>query len=219
VIITAKLPCDIKEINSGNYHENLENLKGHLSRLMESIIHSNSDVSNRMKYLFYYLRITAEAKFGKIAGITGVTGFLFLRFLVPAIRDPQIYGIWLGEIEQEDKQTLHSLAQLIQKIANLSAKFKEDDHFAPFNDYISEITEPLIQFIDEITRNDEENSPIRQRGIDVNSLIAYDAACLVYYFNLHKDYYKNNSEDDNVQLIQTILNPINKAYGCNIFNN
>jgi len=158
-----------------------------------------------MKYLFYYLRITSEAKFGKIAGITAVTGFLFLRFLVPAIRDPQLYGIWLTEIEQEEKQTLNSLAQLIQKISNLSSKFKEDDPFAPFNEYITEITEPFIQFIDEITRNDELYSPIKPRGIDVNSLIAYDAACLVYYFNLHKDYYKNNSKDDRVQLLQNII--------------
>lgn len=57
-----------------------------------------------------------------------------------------------------------------------------------------------------------EDYPKKSSGaLVINSLIAYDAACLVHFFNQHTDYYDKNKEDPNVQLILEILKPINQA--------
>jgi len=210
-IISSKLPCDLKPSDPEDYEINVANLLSYLSRLMESFHTCSTDISPGMKYLFRFLRFKAQEKFGEHAGITAVTGFLFLRFLVPAIRDPLNFGLCTSEIEPEDKKTLNSLAQLIQKIANLSSKFRSDDVYLPFKNYIEENSEKFLKFIDEICNVEE----ISKKNPDtaVNPLIAYDAACLVQFFNQHTDDYNKNKEDPGVKLILQILDPINKASG------
>lgn len=133
-----------------------------------------------------------------------------MRFIVPAIRDPVLSGLWSGDIEPEEKKTLNSISLLIQKIANLSSNFRGDDVYAPFSKYIEESNTSFLRFIDEISTN--EDHPKKGSGtIVINSLIAYDAACLVHFFNQHTDYYDKNREDHDVQFILQILKPINLA--------
>jgi len=113
-----------------------------------------------------------------------------LRFIVPALHDPQNFGICLTDIEQEDKNTLNSLSQLLQKIANLTSKFRQEDLYAPFNEYIDELNPLFLKFIDEISANEEVIKPKSGDRLPLNSLIAYDAASLVHFFNQHTDYYE-----------------------------
>jgi len=208
-IITSKLPCNIKNVEPEIYKENIINLKNHLSRILETIIGSASQISTGMKYLFYFLRAKAEEKFGKNTGLIAVSGFLFLRFIVPALHDPQTFGIWSSDIEPEDKLALNFLSSLIQKIANLNVKFRPEDPYAPLSDYINEMNPLFLKFIEEISDQHEVIKP--KTGLPVNSLIAYDAACLVHFFNHHTDYYNKFQDDPSVIYLQQILEPINQS--------
>lgn len=103
----------------------------------------------------------------------------------------------------------------MQKIANLTVKFRPDDPYAPFNEYINDISATFLKFIDEISSLEEssalQKTSARGDTLPLNSLIAYDAACLVHFFNQHTDYYEKNPDDPNVIFVQQILEPINKS--------
>jgi len=175
---------------------------------MDAILGSESSVAAGIKYLFHFLRQKSEEKFGPAAGISAVTGFLFLRFFVPAIRDPQTFGLWRVEIDNEDKKTLQSIAQLVQKIANM-VKFRPEDDLAVFNDFIEGTRQSITDFVRDVTKLPNE-LPKPKNGLQINSLIAYDAACLLHHLDQHTDYFENNKDDPDVVQLLAILEPINK---------
>eukprot|EP01124_Arcella_intermedia_P011036 TRINITY_DN17534_c0_g1_i1.p1 TRINITY_DN17534_c0_g1~~TRINITY_DN17534_c0_g1_i1.p1 ORF type:complete len:814 (+),score=145.83 TRINITY_DN17534_c0_g1_i1:297-2444(+) len=206
VILTTKNSCELK-VDPKSFEENFATLDMHIKRIMSFILTSESTFSAGAKYIFHHLRKKAEEKFGPLAGMTAITGFLFLRFLVPAIRDPQAYGLWQTELDPIDKANLNSVAQLIQKIANLS-KFRKEDLYACFNPYIDEIQEPFKKFINDISSIPPELP--KPKDIQLNSIIAYDSACLIHFLDQHKDYLEKEENDPDVITLRTILNPINK---------
>jgi len=104
---------------------------------------------------------------------------------------------------------LNAVAQLIQKIANLSSKFRPDDVFSAFNEFLESSQHAMMSFVDEISKLPNE-LPKPKIGLQLNSLIAYDAACMIHYLNQHTDYYDKNKEEADVIQLLGILEPINK---------
>jgi hypothetical protein len=64
-----------------------------------SIRDSTAKCPPELRYIFRHIRACAEDKFGDFhrgAAYSSVSGFLFLRFFVPAILNPQLFGLLKG---------------------------------------------------------------------------------------------------------------------------
>lgn len=95
-----------------------------------------------MRKVFGHIRQLIERRYGAEAGqkdlpYQGVSSFLFLRFFVPAILHPHLFGIWpgmyacsavasfcaelgLGLTEDPVQRTLTLIAKVMQSLANLN---------------------------------------------------------------------------------------------------
>ena len=72
--------------------------------------------------LFKHIRGAVEERFGRQSSNLpwqGVSAFCFLRFIVPAIIYPNIWGLYPGLPSESVQRSLKLVAKTIQNLANL----------------------------------------------------------------------------------------------------
>jgi len=72
--------------------------------------------------LFKHIRTSVEERFGRQSNNLpwqGISAFCFLRFIVPAILYPNMWGIYPGLPSEGVQRSLKLVAKTIQNLANL----------------------------------------------------------------------------------------------------
>jgi len=92
-----------------------------------------------------------EKKFGQSSTQKIIGGFVFLRFICPAIVAPNIYGVVLDPPNSETQRHLLLVAKVLQNLSNGITFGSKEPFMAPLNDFISENLTKLTKFFDEIT--------------------------------------------------------------------
>ncbi|KAJ3188942.1 Ras GTPase-activating protein 1 [Gaertneriomyces sp. JEL0708] len=80
-----------------------------------------------------------------------VSGFIFLRFFVPAILNPKLFGLMSDHPDAVTARTLTLIAKILQNLANLSEFEGKEPHMAPCNQWIHMNLEPMRAFINRIS--------------------------------------------------------------------
>ncbi|KAF9583097.1 hypothetical protein BGW38_010257, partial [Lunasporangiospora selenospora] len=91
-----------------------------------------------------------EAELASQARYTGVSGFVFLRLICPAILTPKLFNIVREHPEARAHRTLTLIAKSLQGLANLVWFGKKELWMLPMNDFISENIQSLKDFVDQI---------------------------------------------------------------------
>ncbi|KAL5477805.1 hypothetical protein EMCRGX_G024652 [Ephydatia muelleri] len=85
-----------------------------------------------------------------------VTGFLFLRFLVPAILAPKLFSIRDEHPDQKTERTLKLLSKVIQSMGNLQAEVDTKEAFMqPMVPLVTEGIVKVRRFIDQLLEVDQ----------------------------------------------------------------
>jgi len=178
----------------------------YLKHIVDAIFESWPQFPPMMSIILRTLLKQTKEKFNESAAIRAVTGFLFLRFFVPAIRAPTECGIVKNELKTKDINMLGSLAAVAQKIANMTF-FRETEKFYFFNDFLKESHLQLRDYIDRVTievSDEVLGQSFLKTHLEVN--ITKDSTCLIGYLRGGMDFFKARQHECEVsgQIIRII---------------
>lgn len=131
------------------------------NEIWECVAKSASKFPPEMRHILKYIRAVAEDRYGdflRTVAFTSVSGFLFLRFICPAILNPKLFGLLRDYPRPKAQRTLTLIAKALQALANLSNIGKKEVWMEPMNRFLSSRRQALKDFIDEVCAIPAERS-------------------------------------------------------------
>jgi len=110
---------------------------------------------------------TVSAKFPNAAR-KAIAGFFFLRFVVPAVTTPHIFGLFKEPANESIQRNLILLSKVLQNLANEVQFGVKEPHMQKLNDFIAENLELIHKFFEEISQPPDSSAPVFQVQIPSN---------------------------------------------------
>jgi len=167
---------DLSMIEANQY--NLELVS---SKIFQSILDSEGNIPKDFKVVFGTVRKDMNDKFGKNdpnSVYYAVGGLLFLRFIIPSIFAPHVYGLLVEAPPQVTQRKLVLISKVIQSIANLSTPGKKEEHMRFMESFILKNIERVKKFYDDILQDIPEAAKERVREIPHN--VRANAGAIIY---------------------------------------
>ncbi|OTB09174.1 hypothetical protein M426DRAFT_51149 [Hypoxylon sp. CI-4A] len=137
-----------------------DDLQSHWNQLMqlttevwECIADSAIKLPLELRQVLKYVRAVAEDRYGdflRTVNYTSVSGFLFLRFICPAILNPKLFGLLRDNPRPRAQRTLTLIAKGLQALANLSTFGKKESWMEPMNKFLIIHRQPFKDYIDQM---------------------------------------------------------------------
>lgn len=135
-------------------------LDQHWNRLIEvttevwlCIAASANKINPELRSILKYVRAVAEDRYGDFlrpVAYTSVSGFLFLRFVCPAILSPKLFGLLRDHPRPRAQRTFTLIAKALQKLANLSTFGKREEWMEPMNRFLNAQRSRFRDYIDHV---------------------------------------------------------------------
>ncbi|KAK4100073.1 hypothetical protein N658DRAFT_474075 [Parathielavia hyrcaniae] len=147
------------EVDPSKLHHG-EDLQHHWNHLIQfttdiwnCIASSATRLPSELRHILKYIRAVAEDRYGdflRTVTYTSVSGFLFLRFLCPAILNPKLFGLLRDHPRPRAQRTLTLIAKSLQALANLSSIGKKETWMEPMNKFLTAQRQPFKDFLDTV---------------------------------------------------------------------
>lgn len=161
-----------------NLDENFQNIKGSVDRFLADIKKTISDCPRPLREICAFLQETVGAKFPG-AEHTAIAGFIFLRFLCPAVTNPDGNGVINTTIQdRESRRSVILVAKVLQNLAN-RCFFVKEPFMEPFNPWIEEHIPEMRDMLDTFAQVPED-APVPQLSFTEEQREA-DMGALHYY--------------------------------------
>ncbi|CAI4212233.1 unnamed protein product [Parascedosporium putredinis] len=135
-------------------------LQHHWSQLIQlttevwnCIAASASRLPPELRHILKYIRAVAEDRYGdflRTVSYTSVSGFLFLRFICPAILSPKLFGLLRDHPRPRAQRTLTLIAKALQALANLTTFGQKESWMEPMNKFLGSHRQSVKEFIDNV---------------------------------------------------------------------
>jgi len=158
VIDSLEMEIDPHKMESGEGGNNAINKYKLLlttQKLFQVIVESVDNVPNELRGIFSHVREKVVARF-PAAKYKAVGAFMFLRFLVPGITSPHMYGLMPVPPNEQTQRNLVLLAKVLQNLANEVQFGAKEPHMQRLNDFIIENQDDLHKFFDAIANKPNE---------------------------------------------------------------
>lgn len=122
------------------------------TEVWECIADSAIKLPFELRQILKYVRAVAEDRYGdflRTVTYTSVSGFLFLRFICPAILNPKLFGLLRDNPRSRAQRTLTLIAKGLQALANLSTFGKKESWMEPMNRFLAIHRQPFKDYIDQ----------------------------------------------------------------------
>ncbi|KAK6854528.1 BUD2-GTPase-activating for Bud1p Rsr1p [Apiospora arundinis] len=123
------------------------------TEVWECIAESANRLPAELRQILKYVRAVAEDRYGdflRTVTYTSVSGFLFLRFICPAILNPKLFGLLRDNPRHRAQRTLTLVAKGLQALGNLSTFGRKEGWMEPMNKFLNTQRQPFKEFIDQI---------------------------------------------------------------------
>ncbi|KAL2264454.1 hypothetical protein VTK26DRAFT_19 [Humicola hyalothermophila] len=123
------------------------------TEIWSSITSSVERLPPELRHILKYIRAVAEDRYGdflRTVSYTSVSGFLFLRFLCPAILNPKLFGLLRDHPRPRAQRTLTLIAKSLQALANLSTIGKKETWMEPMNKFLTTQRQAFKDFLDDV---------------------------------------------------------------------
>ena len=147
--------CDPKTCPD-DYEENYKNLLGYVEILWEKIYTTSNDLPREIRDEWKNLRRNVELSVDpndSETPLNALTAFIFLRFLCPAIMNPQLFNLTRGYHNANISRSLTLIAKVLMVFANRS-EFKphKDPSLMRLNiDFIDKHKDEIVAYYDRVT--------------------------------------------------------------------
>jgi len=170
IIIMSEKVCEVRDSKlkpEDNWIENQKNLLELFSAASAIIFSTVQKCPIPLRKIFRYIREEVRKVFtDPSVEYTAITGFLFLRFFVPAIMTPKLFGLADDYSTGNTERTFTLIATVLQKVANLQLFEPHESHFDSMNEILIAEHERLKKFLDQICTMEDH-----QQDNDTNILV------------------------------------------------
>jgi neurofibromin 1 len=196
-------PHKMEEANVGNLIVNKYTLLLTTQKLYQNIVESSEFVPREIKSLLYEVSSAVSQKYHDYK-YKSVGAFFFLRFVVPSITTPHIYGLLEIPPDEMSQRNLILLAKVLQNLANEVQFGSKEDYMTKLNDFISENINSLHIFLDSIAGSRETIG-----NFTVPENVKSNALCCLHSY-IHNNLNKILSclESRNPEMTQKLKNTI-----------
>ncbi|ROV92352.1 hypothetical protein VMCG_09140 [Cytospora schulzeri] len=160
--INPNCEVDPGKLQSGeDLSQHWERLLQFTNEIWECIANSANKFPPELRHILKYIRAVAEDRYGdflRTVAFTSVSGFLFLRFICPAILNPKLFGLLRDYPRPRAQRTLTLIAKALQALANLSNIGKKEVWMEPMNRFLTARRQGLKDFIDNVCAIPAERS-------------------------------------------------------------
>ncbi|KAK9774437.1 hypothetical protein AB5N19_08892 [Seiridium cardinale] len=139
--------------NHADIHQHWSQLMQLTTEVWHCIAGSANKLPAELRQILKYIRAVAEDRYGdflRTVTYTSVSGFLFLRFICPAILNPKLFGLLRDNPRPRAQRTLTLVAKGLQALGNLSTFGKKESWMEPMNKFLNNQRQPFKDFVDRI---------------------------------------------------------------------
>ncbi|KAJ3051557.1 Ras GTPase-activating protein 1 [Rhizophlyctis rosea] len=175
-VYTSKFSCEVDpnrlpqaKDTSVQVTRNWKRLLTQVTIFWEAIQKSVDKIPRELITVFSNIAASAHDKFKEErTKYVSVSGFIFLRFFVPAILAPKLFGIMAEHPDATTSRTLTLIGKILQNLANLSEFEGKESYMSPCNAWIAEQNPTMRQFIDTVSTPPSPDAPsARKPRIDI----------------------------------------------------
>lgn len=137
-----------------------DELQQHWDRLIElatevweCIAGSADKLPPELRHILKYIRAVADDRYGdflRTVSYTSVSGFLFLRFICPAILSPKLFGLLQDFPRPRAQRTLTLIAKTLQALANMTTFGQKEGWMEPMNRFLGSQRRAMKELIDQV---------------------------------------------------------------------
>jgi len=123
------------------------------TEVWKCIANSANRLPPELRHILKYIRAVAEDRYGdflRTVTYTSVSGFLFLRFICPAILSPKLFNLLRDHPRPYAQRTFTLIAKALQKLANLSNFGKREEWMEPMNRFLNVQRQSVRDYIDQV---------------------------------------------------------------------
>lgn len=153
-------PSRLPHLQHHHHHAAASDMDQRWNRLIlqtTEVWHRIADSADRLpaelRQILKYIRAVAEDRYGdflRTVRYTSVSGFLFLRFICPAILSPKLFGLLRDHPRPRAQRTLTLIAKVLQKMSNMSMFGKREEWMEPMNKFLSAQRPVFRDYIDRV---------------------------------------------------------------------
>ncbi|KAG6001837.1 hypothetical protein E4U21_003765 [Claviceps maximensis] len=146
---TTRLP----HAGSADIDQRWNRLIHYTTDIWRCIAESAHSLPGELRHILKYIRAVAEDRYGdflRTVAYTAVSGFLFLRFICPAILSPKLFGLLRDHPRPRAQRTLTLIAKALQKMSNMSTFGKREEWMEPMNRFLAAQRPVFRDYIDRV---------------------------------------------------------------------
>lgn len=139
-----------------------------LQRIFQSVNHCPPPIRN----LLAFIREASCAKFPNAPTVkhTSVTSFIFLRFFVPAVLNPKLFGLTANMPSEQHMRIFTLVAGILQKLANLTKYRELELYINALNPFLEENFPKARSYIDEVVAIEPVGRGMQRRMSIANTI-------------------------------------------------
>ncbi|KAL2105217.1 hypothetical protein VUR80DRAFT_8749 [Thermomyces stellatus] len=106
-----------------------------------------------LRHILKYIRAVADDRYGdflRTVSYTSVSGFLFLRFICPAILSPNLFGLLHDLPRPRAQRTFTLIAKTLQALANMTTFGQKEWWMEPMNKFLTAQRRSMKELIDQV---------------------------------------------------------------------
>ncbi|KAF2748322.1 hypothetical protein M011DRAFT_457661 [Sporormia fimetaria CBS 119925] len=148
--------CEVDPNRIESRHElerNWRRLINLTEEIWRSIYNSVSRCPQELRLIFRHIQACAEDRYGgflRTVKYSSVSGFLFLRFFVPAVLNPKLFGLLKDHPKPRARRTLTLIAKSLQGLANMSSFGTKESWMEPMNAFLTTHRQEFKTYLDNI---------------------------------------------------------------------
>ncbi|KAF8973924.1 Rho GTPase activation protein [Flammula alnicola] len=180
-LCTEKIAIEVDPMRSGkgakDVERNVEQLIYWCHEFWNQIYSVRAECPNEMRILFKTIRKVVEKRYRpdptsidnhNYLPWQSVSAFCFLRFIVPAILHPHLFGLSPGLPSLPVQRSLTLIAKVIQSLANLNATLQKESFMRGVQDFLKDSLPAMIDYIAVVSTPISETPASTTPGDEMN---------------------------------------------------
>lgn len=204
--------CDV---SSPEAKKNWKYAQKLLDSALERIYKSADQCPPDLRDIFFHIQESVQEKFpeDRLVKFIGVSGFLFLRFICPAILGPKLFDLASDHPNTKATDNLKQIAKIIQRIANMSPT---QDHSDPVSNDIEKYVElqkqNMKRFLNQVSRTNQNIEFFNPASVDLQQELSFMQEHCEKNIDVIIQAFTDNSEiSENAKQLLCILDKMNET--------
>ena len=200
---TYNLEIDAKKlVDNSMLSDQVERLLALTQRFLDAIIDQIDQVPFVIRQICHCLYGLTEAKFPDCANF-GVAGFIFLRFICPAIVAPDTYGVVKTPLSSGLRRTLILVSKVLQNLAN-GTKVSKEGYMKPTDIFVEQNYDAIQHYFQEIATVPQVSKDQKKNGFSIIPVPLIEESLSIVHHIIIKEIEQLKEQLSNCEVVETV---------------